>query len=263
MATGRLRGAYGRIRSRTAVIWSRVESMQLTEGGPVVTLRKLVTNGWMPGAVIGAALVGLLWQSAVHRAPQPDGGSVAAAHASPPAPAVTGIVLRTLGGEVVGRTPPDTYLRLSAPVSLSLESSSQPDNVEFFEFSGGPVPGNEYGPQPRRIGVAVGSTPLKWTVRPGTKVQLYGVAWYGNFGVRSASLWVGYPMPDQTQCPDVAFPPLRPIPHAQVSLVIDAEMNLIQIVTPYENLNFSLKVDPKTCRDDQVRRWLEQSRALR
>lgn len=224
-----------------------------------MTPRKWLTQGWVPGAVIGAALVGLLWYTSVHRTLPPDPGPAAPVQASPPQPQVTRLVIRTAEGVIIGRTPPDTFVMLPSPVSLSLEATAQPDKVEFFEFYGGPVTGNEYGPQPRRIGETDGGRPLEWTIRPGKKAQLYGVAWYGNVGVRSPSLYMGRPMPDETQCPDVSFPRLRPIAHAQVSLIVDSDMNLIQIVTPREVLDFSLKVDPKTCKDDQVRHWLEQA----
>jgi hypothetical protein len=210
-------------------------------------------QGWLAGAALGAALIGLIWFSLAGRAPRPQ----------PPvsaAPEVLGLLLRGATGEVVSRTPPATFVKVNAPVSLSLETTAVPDRVEFYAvYADPPVDGSEFGPGPGLIGRAAGGEPWPWPIRPGQQAEVYGIAWYGKQGVRSESLHVGYPMPDETRCPDVSFPPLRPIAHAQVSLISSVELNLIEIVTPYEHLYFSLKVDPATCRDELIRHWLEQA----
>jgi hypothetical protein len=226
-------------------------------------LPKTVAGRWLTGMAIGILLTGALWWTTSERTPQPEHQAqvttlVDGVHATAPLPEVE-LVVRSGAGEIMGRTPSRETITVVSPVSLIIQTSTPPDKVEFYAVYGDAVHNSAFGPGPGVIGGATGGEPWLWSIQPGQQVHIYGVAWYGKVGYRSDSLFVRYPMPDENQCPDVSFPPLRPIPHAQVSLIVSADMNLIEIVTPFENLYFSMNVDPKTCKDDTIRHWLEQA----
>lgn len=168
------------------------------------------------------------------------------------------LVLRSEAGEILSRRPSTEVVNVSSQVSLTLQTSTLPDKVEFYAIYGDGGRSSPFGPGPGLIGGARGGETWLWPISPGQRAQIYGVAWYGKVGVRSDALFVQYPMPDETQCPNISFPPVQPV-HGQVWLNVNADMNLIEIVTPYENLYFSMNVDPGTCKDELVRHWLEQA----
>lgn len=178
---------------------------------------------------------------------------------APQPPTEVDLIVRSETGEILNRSRPTATLSVSSPVTLSLQTSTLPDKVEFYAVYGDAVRSGVFGPGPGVIGSARGGQTWQWPITPGQQAHIYGVAWYGKVGVRSEELLVQYPMPKETHCPDISFPPLRPTPHAQVELIVSADMNLIEIVTPYENLYFSMEVDPGTCKDELVRHWLEQA----